>query len=123
MTKAAGGAFEGAQDLAENIGFWLPALTGAVLRPKVGVGITPEEVRVGAAIKPPGMEPMGRSVEYSRAARAPANRRQTASNLRPSKATPNPLPPRRLPVKFSKPLRRWHELNKPRLWRGEWRVE
>lgn len=65
VTKAAGGG-EGAQDLAENLGYWIPALTGAVVRPRVGVGVTPEEVVIRGGVNPPGVGPKAGEIRIPR---------------------------------------------------------
>lgn len=69
-TKALGGG-EQAQELAETLGFWAPTTLG-ILHPKLAVAVSPEEVRIGGAVQPPGMSPKGVSVSFPRGPRAPA---------------------------------------------------
>lgn len=87
-TKAAGGGQQ-AQDLATQLGFWLPA-AGGVLRPRLGIGISPDEVVVGAGIKPPGMEPRAGAIRFPRGSRPDS---PPSNGIEPPTIEGNPQPP------------------------------
>ena len=88
-----------AQRLAGTAGFFLPSATGALIRPRVGLGITPEEVVLRGQVSPIGMEPMRGEIRIPRGPRAPTEPALEAPTIEgqivPPTAPPNIPPPTR----------------------------
>jgi N12 class adenine-specific DNA methylase/2'-5' RNA ligase len=86
---AALGGDEQAQELAEQAGFWFPTAFG-LMRPRLGIGITPEEVVIRGGAQPPGMEPRVGEVRIPRGPRPSAG---PANGLEPPTIDATPQSP------------------------------